>query len=473
VKRRCGNDFPVWCRLDAHEYRIDDGITLEESCETAKLVEAAGVDALHVSAYGNPFSGIAFTEAPLVHEPGGFLKFAETIKRHVSVPVIAVGRITPEEGNRVLRDGKADFIAMGRRLLADPELPNKLAAGRTDDIRPCVYCYTCVGNIFVNESMACAVNPATGHEAEFELEKADRPRKILVVGGGPGGMEAARVAALRGHDVTLCEKENHLGGALFFSSLLWEPNGDLIKYLETQIHNLSIDVRLGEEVTREFVARLQPDAIVVASGARHEQPAIPGIDGDNVFAGDELRQLMTGGGPAVAKLSAAKRAVLKAGGILGVGDSPSATRKLSEHWLPFGQRIVVIGGGLVGIELAEFLADRGRSVTVVEEGEWLAPEMAIPRRWRSLHQLRQHGATLLTGTRVEEITREAVVATTGGERKTIPADHVIVAAGTVADESLAESLRPVCAEVHVIGDCTGVGYLKGAIADGARVGRQV
>jgi 2,4-dienoyl-CoA reductase (NADPH2) len=353
-----------------------------------------------------------------------------------------------------VREGKADFIAMGRRLLADPELPNKLAAARTEDIRPCVYCYTCVGNIFVNESVVCAVNPATGHEAEFELEKAAPRRKILVVGGGPGGMEAARVAALRGHDVTLCEKENHLGGALFFSSLLWQPNGDLIQYLETQVHNLSVDVRLGEEVTPEFVAALQPDAVVVATGARHELPAVPGIDGDNVFAGDELRQLMTGGGPAVAKLPAAKRAVLKAGGILGVGDSP-------------------VGGGLVGIELAEFLADRGRTVTVIEAGEWLAPEMAIPRRWRSLHQLRQHGATLLTGTRVEEITREGVVATTGGERKTIPADHVIVAAGTVADESLADALRPICAEVHVIGDCTGVGYAKGAIADGARVGRLV
>jgi 2,4-dienoyl-CoA reductase (NADPH2) len=446
---------------------------LEECCQTARFAEAAGIDAIHVSAYGNPFSGIAFTEAPLVHEPGGFLKFAETIKETVSVPVIAVGRITPEQGNRVVREGKADFIAMGRRLLADPELPNKLAAGRTEDIRPCVYCYTCVGNIFVNESVVCAVNPATGHEAEFELEKAAPPRKILVVGGGPGGMEAARVAALRGHDVTLCEKENHLGGALFFSSLLWQPNGDLIQYLETQVHNLSVDVRLGEEVTPEFVAALQPDAVVVATGARHELPAVPGIDGDNVFAGDELRQLMTGGGPAVAKLPAAKRAVLKAGGILGVGDSPAATRKLSEHWLPFGQRIVVIGGGLVGIELAEFLADRGRTVTVIEAGEWLAPEMAIPRRWRSLHQLRQHGATLLTGTRVEEITREGVVATTGGERKTIPADHVIVAAGTVADESLADALRPICAEVHVIGDCTGVGYAKGAIADGARVGRLV
>ena len=172
VKRRVGADFPVWCRMDAREYRIENGITLEESEETARLAERAGADALHVSAYGNPMSGIAFTEAPLVHEPGGYLAFAARIKRVTSVPVIAVGRISPDAADRALRLGRADFVAMGRKLLADPELPRKLREGRPRDIRPCVYCYTCVGNIFVNESVACAVNPATGREAEAEIVKA-------------------------------------------------------------------------------------------------------------------------------------------------------------------------------------------------------------------------------------------------------------------------------------------------------------
>ncbi len=476
VKERVGADFPVWCRLDAREYRIEDGITLEESRETAKLAAAAGADALHVSAYGNPFCGIAFTEGPLVHEPGGYLPFAAEIKRNVGVPVIAVGRISPEQGEEALREGKADFIAMGRKLLADPELPNKLRDGRPEDIRPCVYCYTCVGKIFVNESVVCAANPATGREAEFEIERARTPRKILVAGGGPAGMEAARVAALRGHQVTLCEKGHRLGGTLFFSSLVWEPNGELADYLERQIRKLPIDLRLGQEVTPETVAELKPDVILVAVGAKREAPAIPGIERREVLSGDELRGLLTGTGnwAAADKLSRGQRTLMRAATRLGVSDRPSVVRELTKHWMPLGQRVAIVGGGLVGVELAEFLAERERSVTVIEEGEWLAPQMAIPRRWRSLHQLREHGVTMLTGVRVEEFVEGGVRIVTGdGERRTIEADHVILATGVVPDRRLADAIGTRGADMHLLGDCREICYLEGSIADGARSGRAI
>jgi 2,4-dienoyl-CoA reductase (NADPH2) len=254
VRKAVGNDFPVWCRLDGKEFDLEDGITVEDARQTAKLAEAAGVNAIHVSAYGGR-SGITFTRAPLVHAKAGFLPLAAAIKRVVGVPVIAVGRLTPEAGDNVLRQGKADFIAMGRALLADPELPNKLAAGRQEDIRPCIYCYTCVGQIFVKKNVRCAVNPGVAREAEFEIEKSEAPKKVLVVGGGPAGMEAARVAALRGHQVTLCERNRRLGGTALFSSLMWEENGDLVDYLVRQVEKLPIELRLGQEVTPESIAR--------------------------------------------------------------------------------------------------------------------------------------------------------------------------------------------------------------------------
>jgi 2,4-dienoyl-CoA reductase-like NADH-dependent reductase (Old Yellow Enzyme family) len=206
VKKRVGDDFPAWFRMDGREFRIENGITLKDACKTAQIAEEAGADAIHVSAYANPALGHAFTEAPLVHEEGGFLSFAEQIKKAVKIPIIGVGRIEPEVGDRAIGEGKVDFIAMGRKLLADPDLPNKLTSGKQEDIRPCIYCYTCVGKIFLNENACCAANPAMGKEGEFEMIPAAKKKTLLIVGGGPAGMEAARVAALRGHHVTLCEK---------------------------------------------------------------------------------------------------------------------------------------------------------------------------------------------------------------------------------------------------------------------------
>jgi len=471
AKERAGGDFPVWCRLDAREYRIEDGITLAESCATARLAEAAGADAIHVSAYGNPYSGIAFTEAPLVHAPGGFLPFAAEIKRHVQVPVIAVGRITPYEGERTLAAGRADFIAMGRPLLADPNLPRKLAEGRRADIRPCVYCYTCVGKIFVNESVVCAVNPATGREEEFEIALTPTPKNVLIAGGGPAGMEAARVAALRGHRVTLCEKGHRLGGTLMLASLLWEPHGDLLRHLETQVRRLSIALRFGQAVTPELVAELRPDVILVAVGARHEMHAIPGIERANVIAADDLRVLLTGGRgeAAAAKFPAWQRALLAIARALGVFDRPALIRSFSRRWMPLGRRVAIVGGGLVGVELAQFLAERGREVTVLEEGEWLAPEMAIPRRWRCLHELRERGVALRTGVGVEAITDDGVaIVGRDGKKETIAAGHVILATAASPDSRLADALRAQGAEVRLLGDCAEIRYLEGAIADGAR-----
>jgi 2,4-dienoyl-CoA reductase-like NADH-dependent reductase (Old Yellow Enzyme family) len=475
VKRRVGKAFPVWCRLDAKEFRIEGGITLDDAQRVAVMAEAAGADAIHVSAYAEPTSGVAFTDAPLVHQPCGYVAFAAAIKQRVSVPVIAVGRIEPEEADDLIKTGKADFIAMGRKLLADPELPMKLSEGCPTDVRPCIYCYRCVGNIYLNQRVSCAVNPATGREAELAIVPAATPKRVLVAGGGPAGMEAARVAALRGHQVTLCEKSERLGGTAVFSSLVYEANGRLIEYLEAQVQALPIDVRLQCEVTPALARQLRPDVVLVAVGARRAAPPIPGVDRANVLSGDDLRSLMTGSDANVAaeKLSLRQRAMLKMGNLLGVADRIALARELTRHWMPLGKRVVVIGGGLVGVELAEFLSERGRAVTVLEASQGLATEMALPRRWRALYTIREHGVQLLTGAVVEEITDAGVVYSQHGERQVAPADHVIIATGVVENRGLAEALGNLGPEVHLLGDCKGVGYIEGAILDAARIARAI
>jgi 2,4-dienoyl-CoA reductase-like NADH-dependent reductase (Old Yellow Enzyme family)/NADPH-dependent 2,4-dienoyl-CoA reductase/sulfur reductase-like enzyme len=475
VRQRVGPAFPVWCRLDAKEFRIADGIVFDDAQRVAVMAAAAGADAIHVSAYAEPTSGVAFTEAPLVHQPCGYVDFAAAIKQRVTVPVIAVGRIEPEDADGLITAGKADFVAMARKLLADPELPSKLAAGRAADVRPCIYCYRCVGNIFLNTCVACAVNPATGREAEFEIIPAAAPKRVLIAGGGPAGMEAARIAALRGHTVTLCDKGERLGGTALFAALVYEANGRLIEYLETQVRALPVDVRLGREVTPTFVRELRPDVILVAVGARREVPPLPGADRVNVLSGDDLRSLMAGSDTRVAaeKLPRRQRAMLAMGKLLGITDRVALTRELTRHWMPLGTRVVVIGGGLVGVELAEFLSERGRTVTVIEESPNLATEMALPRRWRALYALREHGVRLLSGAVVEAITDDGVLYLQHGEQQIAPADHVIIATGVAENRGLADALGGCGAAIHLIGDCRGVGYIEGAIMDAARVARAI
>jgi 2,4-dienoyl-CoA reductase (NADPH2) len=289
-------------------------------------------------------------------------------------------------------------------------------------------------------------------------------------------MEAARVAALRGHRVTLCEKSRRLGGTLVFSSLVYPANGKLTAYLERQVRELPIDLRLGQEVTSRLALEQEVDVVLVAVGAGHPDSAIPGQDRPHVLAGGDLRALMSGSEVPIAgkKLSLRQRALVGAGNLLGVSRRVSLARALTRRWMPIGKRVVVIGGGLVGVELAEFLCERGREVCVIEEGETLATEMALPRRWRALHGLRQHGVALLTGVRVEEITDDGVVHTAAdGARSTAPADTVILATGAGENRGLAEALQERGVEVHLLGDCGGVGYIEGAIMDAARVARAI
>lgn len=473
TRARVGDDFAVWARIDGEELDVEDGITREDAVLTARMAEQAGADAIHVSRYGGP-SGIGFTSM-IVHEEAELLPYAAAVKKAVDIPVIAVGRLLPEAADRAIAEGATDFVAMGRQLLSDPELPNKLAEGRKEEIRPCIHCYTCVGQIFVNEAVKCAVNPGCAREDDFAIADAPRSRKILVVGGGPAGLETARVAALRGHRVTLCESQKHLGGTAFFSSLVWEQNGLLVGYLERELHRLGVAVRLECEVTLDFARKFGADAVVVAVGAKRELPDIPGADGANVFSGDALRELLSGGSgrEAASKLSLTQRALLKAGqSLLQIGEHPDRVRELSKRWMPLGRDVAIVGGGLVGLELAEFLVERGRHVAVIEESPFLAPQMSIPRRWRTLHVLREHGAELLCSARIEAFTEAGVeLKTADGEPRLVAAKQILIATGAVPNRELAKTLESLTCDVHAIGDGNEIGYIEGAMLSGARLGR--
>ena len=468
IKREVSDDFPVLVRLDANEYRIEGGITPKDFLITSMLAEKAGADALDVSSYGNTSKGIAFTEAPLVHEPGGFLKFARMAKDKVSIPIIAVGRIELDVAENGLKNNDFDFVAMGRKLLADPGLPNKISSGQEHLIRPCIYCYVCVSQIFINKPMMCAVNSQLGNEHRNEkiIYSTARQKNILVVGAGPSGMEAARLLAMQGHHVEVWEKDKDLGGTVRIATLAYEPNGQLITYLDNSLKELGVKIKRGTLATIENIQSFQADHVLMAVGANRDAPSIPGKDLDHVFDGEQLRGLLFGSDlSAIKKLSIFQQIVLKIGRASQLLRNVKALTMLSKIWMPISKNIIIIGGDLVGLELAEFLIERGRKVTVLEPSASLGPNLSIVRRSRVVHLLKENGATLLTNATINEISKEGVLYEHGEEAHLAKADQVIIAMGANPNLELTNALKEKNIAVTPIGDCTSIGYIHGAIAD--------
>ena len=462
------DDFPVLVRLDANEYRIDNGITPDDFLITALLAQEAGADAIDVSAYGNTSKGIAFTEAPLVHEPGGFLNFVKMAKKALTIPIIAVGRIELDIAEKGLKNNDFDFLAMGRKLLADPELPKKVISGQEHLIRPCVYCYVCVSQIFINKPMMCAVNSQLGNEYRNEniIHTTADQKKILVIGAGPSGMESARLLAMRGHHVEVWEKDKDIGGTVRVAALAYEPNGRLISYLKNSLDELGVKIKMRSLATPESIQAFDPDHVIVAIGAHREAPSIKGKEGRNVFDGEQIRGLLFGtDSNAIKKLSLFQQIILKIGRASQLLRNISALRFLSKIWMPISRNVVVIGGDLVGLELAEFLIERGRNVKVLEPTGSLGPNLSIIRRSRVIHQLKEHGVDLLTNVEIKEIDGQEVIVQHEESEKIFPADQIIIALGANANLNLSNELNDMSIPVTSIGDCTSVGYIHGAIAD--------
>ena len=461
-------DFPILVRLDANEYRIENGITPNDFLITASMAQDAGADAIDVSAYGNTSKGIAFTEAPLVHEPGGFLNFVKMAKKELTIPIIAVGRIELDVAEKGLRNNEFDFLAMGRKILADPDLPNKIISGREQLIRPCIYCYVCVSQIFINKPMMCAVNSQLGNEHRNEniIHSTADQKRILVIGAGPSGMESARLLAMQGHHVEIWEKDKDIGGTVRVAALAYEPNGRLINYLKNSLDELNVTIKLRTLATSKSVQDFNPDHVIVAVGANRNAPSIKGKNNRNVFDGEELRGLLFGSdAQAIKKLSLIQQLILKVGRATQLLRNISALRFLSKIWMPIAKNIVVIGGDLVGLELAEFLVERGRTVTVLEPSGSLGPNLSIVRRSRVVHMLKEHKVDLLTNITIKEIDGQEVIFDHEEAQKSLQADQVIIALGADTNSELSDELTNLNMPLTSIGDCTSVGYIHGAIAD--------
>ena len=478
IKEACGPDFAVIALLNGTEPGLPDGITLDESIEFARLFESAGADAMHVRAefYSRPknpslresthFPDVAiYPDIPYPlgdevdtghHGAGGWVPMAAAVKKVVSVPVIAVGRLDADLGEKLLRSGVVDFVGMNRRLVADHDLPTKLAEGRLEDIAPCTACMTCFAAVETGQFPRCRVNAALGREGDYEIVPAARKKRVLVVGGGPAGMEVARVAALRGHAVTLCEKGSRLGGSLPVANLVKgfdrEDLLGLARYLETQVRKLGVEVHLGVEVDRSVAEGVAPDVVVVAAGGEQCAFDLPGMDHDSVVTGSDLHAVL-------------KRYLRFVG--------PRRLRELTRVWMPLGKKVVVIGGGIHGCQTAEFLVKRGRIVTIVETSDDLGtgiPEALL--KPYLINWLTEHGARMLTGVAYECVTDDGLVVTTReGDRVTLEADTVLTALPLLPNTALCEVLRGSAPEVYAIGDSREPGLIVDAIADGSRVGR--
>jgi len=466
VRAAVGPAFPIWCKLDSREVGKQGGLTIKDAIWNAQQAEAAGVDAICVTAYHDTDQPKLHSGSHTPHVPGINIPFAAEIKAAVTVPVIASGRIEPEVGDKAIADKSLDFVSMGRKLLADPHLPRKLTEGRADDVLPCIYCYTCISAIYVNDSARCAVNPRTGFEYRRPAQAAPAPRRFVVIGGGPAGMESARRLDALGHQVILLEKGDKLGGTFRFASLAYAANERLLDWLQRQIKRSRVDVRLRSEATVDRIRALNPDAVIVAVGARRAMPPIPGADQPHVLSGDDMRQLMLGQSSDELKRKTGwlARAATRIGAATGITDNLDFVRKATHQWMPLGRRIVIVGGELVGLELAEFLGERGRAVTVVDEQQRLGRGLTVVRRMRLLEELREHGVDLHGGVADIRIGADAVTFTDDkGQPYSVPCDQVIVAQGATGDLSLAGQLEAQGFTVHAIGDALGVGYIEGAM----------
>jgi 2,4-dienoyl-CoA reductase-like NADH-dependent reductase (Old Yellow Enzyme family)/thioredoxin reductase len=434
IRKRLGSAFPISFKISAQEF-VPNGLTVEESIDILKLLITAGIDAIQVSA-GND-STPEWICQPMFMQKACLAESAAAIKKALQIPVMAVGRINdPWTADNIIAQKMADLVCIGRGLMADPEMPIKAQEGRFDEIRTCIACNTCMQSIYRKGRLECLVNPALGREQEMQIVSTTQPKKVMVIGGGPGGLNAAWVAAKRGHEVHLYERQTYLGGQLVPGSktAYKKEMQSLIHFQKRQAELNGVICHMGQEATVQTVQKEDPDVVILATGSKPVLPQVEGIDAASVVTFDVVL------------------------------DGEVQDKKST----------VVVGGGATGCEVAYHLSETGSPVTIVELLPKIGGELEAVTKKLLVRKLKENTVRILTEHRLLRVGKNSiVVAGPDGIEHIIEAERVVVAIGIRPDDTIHRQIKSLGYETHVIGDCLEPRTAKTAIYEGAKLGRSI
>jgi len=438
IKEKVGSDYPVIFRMVVSDL-VEGGLTLKDTKKMALMLIEAGVDALHLTA-GAGLHLMNLFAPPVDAGTGCIVDLVGKIKDVVDVPLIVAQRIIdPMQAEKILRDGKADIICLGRALICDPDWPQKAAKRELEDIRKCIGCCQGCLDRSIDGTVSCLHNPEVGKEKEYAISRAENPKKVVVIGGGPAGLEAAKVSALRAHTVVLYEKGSELGGQWILASIppMKQEFVEVIKYNIRQLEKLDLKIELNTEVTFTLIEQTNPDVVIVATGSVPIIPEIPGIKRDNIVTAHDI---------------------------------------LSGRASTVGETVAVLGGGLVGCETADFLANQGKTVTIIEMLEYIAADIGPVRKPFLIQRLAKGSVEILTSSQVVEIVEDGIIVKDRDEKKRNVGTYntIVLALGVKSVSELAKQIEAEgTREVYVIGDALEPRRAIQAIAEGARVGREI